>query len=680
MKKTFINEEFPHFVHGGDYNPDQWQDSPEVLDEDMRLMKLSGCNAMTVGIFAWAALEPEEGKYDFSFLDKTIDDVYENGGRIVLATPSGARPAWLSQKYPEVLRTNDNGIKQTHGNRHNHCYTSPIYREKVSNINRLLAQRYQKHPAVIAWHLSNEYGGKCYCELCKAAFRDWLKEKYGTLDALNKQWWTAFWAHTYTDWSQIDPPTPIGESSTHGLSLDWKRFVTHQTIDFMKNEIQAVREYTPNIPVTTNLMRYFIGLDYHELAKEIDVISHDLYPAWKAQSSDIETASDAAAIHDLMRCLKHKPFMLMESTPSHVNWHPVNKLKRPGQHMLASLQAVAHGSDTVQYFQWRKSRGSAEKFHGAVVDHVGHENTRVFRDVSELGARLKKLDSIVGTHTVSRVAMLFDWSNRWALNDAQGFQKDDKKYMPTFNRYYHALWQKGINTDVIGWHDDFSKYDLILAPMMYMISENDADKLEAYVKNGGTILCTYITGMVNENDLVHLGGFPGGKLKNIFGIWNEEIDTLYPNEHNTVDYNGNTYNAIDYCELIHPSTAKTLATYTSDFYSGMSAVTVNTYGKGKAYYVAFRDTGAFTDQLTEELLAECAITSDFDGTLPKGVTTHSRTDGDTLYVFLQNFSMEEQTVMTKYEWTLVDESRCISGEVLLKPYETLIMSKKIIES
>lgn len=676
MKKIYINESFKHMLHGGDYNPDQWQDRPDILAEDMRLMKLAGCNAMTVGIFAWAALEPEEGKYDFSFLDKALDDIYANGGRVVLATPSGGRPAWLSQKYPEVQRTREDGVKYTHGRRENHCYTSPIFREKVSQINRRLAERYANHPAIIAWHISNEYNGDCHCGLCKDAFREWLKKKYGSLKELNEQWWTSFWSHTYTDWSQIDPPSSLGENATHGLTLDWKRFVTYQTTDFMKEEIKPFKELAPHIPVTTNMMGPYMGLDYRVMAKELDVISWDSYPKWKAdEDHDREEAIQTAFKHDLNRSFKHRPFMLMESTPSHVNWQDYNKLKRPGVHMLSSLQAIAHGSDTVQYFQWRKSRGSTEKFHGAVVDHVGHENTRVFRDVTELGARLARLDSIVGAGTVSRVGILYEWANCWALEGAAGFQQRDKKVTETAYQYYRPLWARGINTDVIGYEDDFTKYDLILAPMLYMTGDGLIDKIESYVRDGGTILCTYTTGMVNENDLCHLGGFPGGKLKDVFGIWNEEIDTLYPEESNTVTYNGREYRAIDYCEVIHPQGAEVLGTYGQDFYRDCAAITVNSYGKGRAYYQAFRDTDELSDALVADILASLGITSDFDGLLPKGVTAHSRTDGENIFVFVENFTGKEQKTSTALRWVTVDGGEGVTGEITLAPYETLILRR-----
>ncbi len=676
MEKKYINPAYPHMLHGGDYNPDQWQDYPEVLSEDMRLMQLADCNAMSVGIFAWAALEPEEGKYDFSFLDKTINDVYEAGGRIVLATPSGARPAWMSKKYPEVLRTNADHSVNTHGNRHNHCYTSPVYRKKVREMDRRLAERYGQHPAVLVWHISNEYGGECHCELCKEAFRGWLRAKYGSIENLNNQWWNAFWAHTFSSFDEIDPPSYLGENCTIGLDVDWRRFVTYQTTDFMKEEIKAIREFCPNIPVTTNFMEFYTPLDYTVLAKELDVISWDAYPRWKNDDNDEAVAIRFSMLHDMYRSYLHKPFMLMESTPSHVNWHPYNKLKRPGVHELSSLQAVAHGADTVQYFQWRKSRGSAEQFHGAVVDHVGNENTRVFREVSALGKRLKKLDAIVGSGTESRVAIVYQSDNLWALDNAQGFQRENKKYIDTLlNHYYKYLWKNGINVDVVDLGDKLEGYSLVIAPMLFAISEEHGKKLADYVENGGTLLCTYMTGMVNENVLCYLGGFPGAGLRKVFGIWNEDIDTLYPNEAQKVVSDGCEYVAKDYCEIIHPEGAEVLAEYASDFYSGGAAATVNSYGKGKAYYVAFRDDESYSRDLLAKLTSELGIVSDFDGALPCGVTAHSRTDGENVFVFLQNYTRYEQKTMTSYAWTTAEDGTSVGGELTLKPYETIILVK-----
>ena len=352
---------YPHIIHGGDYNPEQWLDCPEILEKDVELMKKAHCNAMSIGIFSWSFLEPEEGVYNFEYLDEIIKRLGDNGIKIVLATPSGARPRWMAEKYPEVLRVGADKRRMMYGTRHNHCFTSPIYREKTANINRRLAERYGKNPNVIMWHISNEYGGECYCEKCISAFREWLKKKYDNdLNKLNKQWWTGFWSHTVTDWNQIEPPSPIGEDRTilPGLTLDWYRFITYQTTDFMRAEIAAVREAAPHIPVTTNFMgSYQPFLDYHYMKDYVDVISWDSYPDWHSDRGNVNEAAYIAFNHDLHRSLKHKPFMLMESTPSLTSWKPVCNLKKPGMHKLASIQAIAHGSDTVQYFQWRKGRG-----------------------------------------------------------------------------------------------------------------------------------------------------------------------------------------------------------------------------------------------------------------------------------------------------------------------------------
>lgn len=684
MKYSPINPKCPHFLHGGDYNPDQWKNTPEIWDEDMRLMKLAHCNAMSVGIFSWASLEPEEGKFEFGWLDEIMDKLAENGAYAVLATPSGARPAWLAAKYPEVLRVLPNRQRILFGERHNHCYTSPVYREKTRLINQKLAERYKDHPALLAWHISNEYGGECHCELCQQAFREWLKKKYDNdLDKLNHAWWTGFWSHTYIDWDQIQSPAPHGERSIHGLNLDWKRFVTHQTIEFMKNEIAPLREITPDVPVTTNFMGTYTGLNYWKFAPELDVISWDNYPRWHGEEPDWELAYKVAFVHDINRSLKGgKPFMLMESTPSMTNWMQVAKLKRPGMHLLSSIQAVAHGSDTVQYFQWRKSRGCVEKFHGAVVDHCGHENTRVFRDVAEVGKVLEKLDPIIGTTVRPEVAIIYDWENRWAIDDVKGLIQDKKDYLLTCQSHYRPFWKNGVPVDVIDMDCDFSDYKVLIAPMLYMVRPGVAERIEKFVEAGGTFITTYWSGIVDENDLCFLGGFPG-PLRKVTGIWSEEIDALYDTDVNHVVLeNGNPlglkgeYEARQLCDLIHAETAQVLATYKDDFYAGRPALTVNSFGKGKAYYIAFRNNGDFLDDFYGALIRDLNLKRVIDTDLPQGVTAQMRTDGERVFVFILNFVPEERQVDLKgmrFKDMLTGES--VTGCISLPAYGIKILER-----
>ncbi len=662
-------------LHGADYNPDQWLHMPHIIDEDFALMKRAGANIMNVGIFAWAALEPREGEFRFEWLDDILDRLAEINAFACLATPSGSRPQWLSIAYPETSRVGPNRVRNLPGRRHNHNYSSPVMMEKVTIMNTKLAERYKDHPALLVWHVSNEYGGEDHSELSQQAFRLWLRKRYNDdLDALNRAWWTAFWSHSYRDWSEIESPAPHGETSLHGLVIDWKRFVTHQTIEFMKVEIEPLRRLTPDVPITTNFMGTYPGLDYFKFSSIVDVVSWDSYPQWHAPydhgatgrsaeaENDYRRAADVAFAHDLMRSIKRgRPFMLMESTPSVTNWQPVAKLKRPGVHILSSLQAVAHGADTIEYFQWRKSRGSSEKFHGAVVDHVGHGETRVFAEVAELGEILKKLERVAGSTVPASVAIVFDWECRWALDESQGPRNDGRTaYVETVMNHYRAFHKAGVPVDIVDGDGSIDGYRIVVAPMMYMVKPGFADRVRAHVEAGGAFVATYWSGIVDETDLCFLGGFPG-PLRSILGVWSEEIDALYPGETNGVVFrDGNSvdlsgrYTGYELCDLIHAETAEVLATYESDFYAGRPAVTCNTVGAGKAYYIAARMEEEFLDALYGRLIdlldVPCAISS----TLPHGVVASVRRGAESSFIFVQNYTPSRKTVDLPDETRFVD--------------------------
>lgn len=654
---------FGHILYGGDYNPDQWIRTKEIWDEDMRLMRLAHINSATVGIFSWSMLEPEEGVYDFGWLDEIMDKLHANGISAVLSTPSGARPAWLAQKYPEVLRVGEDGIRNEYGVRHNHCMTSPVYREKVRNINRRLAERYKDHPALKLWHISNEYSGECHCELCQQAFRDWLKKEYeNDLALLNEKWWSGFWSHRITDWSQISSPKDRGENHVSALKLAWRRFVSDSHISFFENEIVPLREITPDVPVTTNFMRMYDGIDYQRFAQKVDVVSWDNYPAWELGDNQ-SVAAETAFVHDAFRSMKQgQPFLMMESTPSTVNWRDVNRIPRPGMQRLTAVQAVAHGADSVQYFQWRKSRGSHEKFHGAVVDHCGHEDTRVFREVAGTGKTLEKLSAVVGQRCASKVAILYDWENDWAVKSFCGFNNKRRDYLAECVRWYRPFWERGVSADVISMDGDFAQYDLIIAPFLYMLKDGVDEKIARYVRNGGAFVSSYLTGTVDRDDLCFLGGMPGGVLKDVFGIVREETDALPENITGSVDALGKAFEVNHICDIIHARSAQVMGMYTCEFYAGMPALTVNDYGSGKAYYVAFRNDADFCDAFADRLIRDRQIVPDavFE---TDGVIVRKR--GDLL--FLMNFDDAAHTARMKKNCVDVLGGAQIPDEIVVEP-------------
>ncbi len=551
--------------------------------------------------------------------------------------------------------------------------SSPVYREKVSGIIHKLVECAGRHPGLVMWHISNEFGGECYCPLCIKRFQDYLADKFDNdISKLNHAWWNTFWSHNYNSFSQIEPPFANGEVSSLGLDIEWKRFTTWNMTDYMKSEIQLLKELTPGIPVTTNFMGLYGGLDYHVMAKELDVVSWDSYPAlhnqWETLAESMENNSfDHAAMRSMK---KDKPFMLMESAPGLVNWQQFNKVKRPGIHKLFSMQAIACGSDTVQYFQWRKGRGSFEQYHGAVTDHLGTDDTRIFKEVEDLGAALEKISKAAGTVIKAKAALLYDWDNRWAIEDIKGLGNETKKYNETCYNVYRQFLRLGIEMDIIASDSGLMDYDIIIAPMLYMLRPGTADELKAFVEKGGQLLATYLTGYVDINQLCYLGGFPGDGLKELFGVTNEEIDTLYPDDRNAALFkDGSVAEIKDYAEILRVDGAKVLASYMQDFYKGTPAVTAKDYGKGTAYYVAAR----ISDVKMQEIFLEMAEKAGVEHKeLPSGVEYHKRTADGECYEFYLNNSEEIKRVKNVHGINLLNSEK-VDGILELEKYGVAVV-------
>lgn len=629
-----LNPKLPAIFYGGDYNPDQWPE--EIWKEDMRMFKLAGINFVRLPVFSWAKLQPSEDEYNFEWLDRVMDLLAENGIYACLATSTAAQPAWMSLRYPEVLPVDVYGRKRNHGKRVNFCPNSKVYREFAAKLVRKLAERYKDHPALLMWNVANEYGTYCYCDNCAAEFRKWLKERYGTIEELNKRWNLSFWGHTVYDWEEITVPSELNDDNKwyQPKALDYLRFMTDSNIACYLNEYKIIKEITPDLPVTTNISGFIKKLDQFKWANYVDVIAWDNYP------SPRDDMSTVALKHDLMRGLKNgQSYMLMEQTPSQQNWQPYNTLKRPGVMRLLSYQALAHGADTVLFFQLRRSIAGVEKFHGAVIAHVGHENTRVFRECAQLGHELKNFgDKILDSRTEAEVAIMFDWDNWWAVELSSG-PSVDLKYFEQVNKYYKALYDMNIAVDIIRPDADLSKYKMVIAPVLYMTKQGVAQNIEKYVENGGTFVTTFLSGIVDENDRVILGGYPG-ELRKLLGIWVEEIDALLPEMRNAVvvtkpegELKGK-YECKLLCDLINLEGAEALAVYGKDFYSGRPCLTVNKFGKGKAYYVATDPEEKFLSDFFKNLCRQKDIKPPLD--VPKGVEVTQRVKNDKKYIFIMN--------------------------------------------
>lgn len=582
--------------YGGDYNPDQWPE--EVWDDDVRLMKKAGVNLVSVGIFSWAKIETSEGVYDFDWLDRIIDKLGEAGVAVDLASATASPPMWLTQAHPEVLWKDYRGDVCQPGARQHWRPTSPVFREYALKLCRAMAEHYKGNPYVVAWHVSNEYG--ChnrfdYSEDAEHAFQQWCEERYGTIDAVNDAWGTAFWAQRMNDFSEIVPPRFIGDGNfmNPGKLLDFKRFSSDALKAFYIAERDTLAEITPDLPLTTNFMVSASGsvLDYDDWGDEVDFVSNDHYFIPGEAHLD-ELAFSASLVDGIAR---KDPWFLMEHSTSAVNWREINYRKEPGQLVRDSLAHVAMGADAVCYFQWRQSKAGAEKFHSAMVPHAG-EDSAVFRDVCELGADLNKLsdEGILGSRLAkSRVAVVFDYESEWATEHT-ATPTQHVHHVDEPLAWFRALADQGVTADVVPVRGAWDDYEMVVLPSVYLLSEETTRRVRDYVVGGGRLVVTYYTGISDEKDHVWLGGYPGS-IRDVVGVRVEEFMPMGDDFTGVPDRLELSNGAVahDIADVIGSvdGTATVLETFKDDPWTGMDgapAIVAHTFGEGRSVYVGAR--------------------------------------------------------------------------------------------
>ncbi|QQQ77045.1 beta-galactosidase [Saccharothrix sp. 6-C] len=588
----------PGLAWGADYNPEQWPE--DVWDDDVELMRRAGVNLVSVAIFSWALLEVEEGRYEFGWLDRVLDRLHAGGIRVDLATATAAPPPWLTTAHPEMLPETADGVRLVHGSRQSYCPSSPVYRSKAVALARALAERYRDHPALAAWHVNNEYGchvSRCYCDRCAVAFRAWLRARHGTLDVLNEAWGTAFWSQRYTSWEQVLPPRATPTSHNPGQLLDFDRFSSDALLELYKAERDVLREVTPDVPVTTNFMAAaFAGLDYWTWAAEVDFVSNDHY----TRAEDAERHVDLAYSADLVRGLAGgRPWLLMEHSTSAVNWQPRNIAKLPGELRRNSYAHMARGADGTLFFQWRQSRAGAERYHSAMVPHAGPD-TKVYREVEQVGAEYRRLAELVGSTVDAPVAVVFDWESWWALGRS-GHPTSDFAYPEHVFGYYRALWRAGVTVDFVPPGADLSPYRLVVVPALYGV--DDASPYEEHVAAGGHVLVTYLSGVTDTRGHVHLGGYPGA-FRELLGVRTEEFHPLRAGEAVALDDGSSV--AV-WTEHLHVDGAEVVASYADGPLPGVPAVTRNERGAGVAWYVACGLAGDGLERLVRTALDRAGV-------------------------------------------------------------------------
>jgi beta-galactosidase len=660
-------------LFGADYNPEQWPE--ESWPEDIRLMHQAGINLVTLGVFSWARLQPAEGTWDFGWLDRILDLLHEGNIKVCLATPTASPPPWLGHRFPSTLPTDASGTTLWYGSRNQFSPSSAVYRSAARRVTAALAERYGRHPAVVMWHVGNELGQVSHDDETAGAFRGWLLRRYGSLENLNSAWGTTFWSQGYSSWEEILPPRAAPYLHNPTQVLDFKRFTSDALLKLFTAERNIIRQHSPDIPVTTNLMGFFRGADYFSFASETDLIGNN----WYTDPAQPQTWELGALTHDLCRGLAGgKPWLLMESAASAVNWRPHNTAKEPGALRVDSLSALARGSDGICFFQFRQSAFGAERFHSAVVPLAG-EDTRVFREVAALGSGLQDLRLLAGTPAPSRIAMLFDWDSWWAA-ESPDCPSDRLGVMEQLLAYYQPLLRRGLSVEVVHPAAALDRFDLVLVPSLFLLAEVHADALTEWVHRGGTAVVGPFSGLADSNGHLRQGRFPA-VLAGMLGVTGEEWRPLGgsvglefaepgPADRATAGTPGSLEASVwseDLC--LQGSSAAAAATFTSGCLAGQPAATRNSHGSGTAWYIGCDLPPAALGRIVGVAVAEAGLTVPVAAELPDDVELATRGD----YHFLLNHGPEQRAVRLTGESMDLLTGDSHGPDITLEPYGALVL-------
>jgi beta-galactosidase len=629
LRVTSLVPSLHGLAFGADYNPEQWP--RHVWAEDVARMRDAGVTMMTVGVFSWALLEPEEGRYTLDWLADVVNLLAAAGIAVDLATATASPPPWLSRAHPEMLPVTAGGVVLSPGSRQAYCPSSPIFRERAAALTNELATTFGYHPAVVMWHVGNEYACHttcCYCDVSADAFRSWLRERYPNVEALNDAWGTSFWSQHYGDFDEVLPPRAAPSFVNPGQQLDFRRFSSDEHLACFVAERDILHQLSPGVPVTTNFMVHRDVVDYWKWSREVDLVSNDHYLLADDPRSEIDLAFSA----DLTRGLAEgRPWLLMEHSTSAVNWQTRNVPKRPGQLVRNSMAHVARGSDGAMFFQWRASRAGAEKFHSAMVPHAGTD-TRVWREVTRLGGLLDRCQEVADSEVRTDVALVFDWQSWWAC-DLDSHPSSDIRYADQARAWHRALWENHVTVDIVSADSDLSRYRLVIVPTLYAVGIEFPERLSRQVRAGGHAVITYFSGIVDGDDRVYLGGYPGA-FRELIGARTEEFHPLLDGERVALD-DGSV--ATTWTEDLRPEDAEVIASYQDGVLAGTPAVTRCTRGDGRAWYVATRLTQDSLSRLARRICDEAGVSLP---DLPSGVELTRRVAGDRSWVFVINHSAE----------------------------------------